>query len=140
MGCIISVMPPLDPLRLFAIFAGAGAGGLLRYLLTAAVQSRSGSAFPYGTLWVNIIGCLAIGFFFGLRERTLLPGDSTLWFFLTTGLCGGFTTMSAFSYDTFNLLREREYLFAFYNIGGSFAACLAATAAGFLAVTVRSPS
>jgi CrcB protein len=127
-------VPELNPLRLFAIFAGAGAGGLLRHLLAAAVQSRAGSAFPHGTLWVNILGCLAIGVFFGLRERTLLLGDSTLWFFLTTGLCGGFTTMSTFSYETFNLLRERDYLYALGNIAGSFAACLGATAAGFFAV------
>ena len=133
-------MSTLDPLRLLAIFAGAGTGGVLRYLLAAAVQSRAGPAFPHGTLWVNILGCLAIGIFFGLRDRTLLPGDSTLWFFLTTGLCGGFTTMSAFSADTFNLLREREYLFALCNIGGSIAACLAATVAGFLLVTARHPS
>jgi CrcB protein len=127
-------MPDLDPIRLLAIFAGAGAGGLLRYLLAAAVQSRAGSAFPHGTLWVNILGCLAIGIFSGLRERTLLPGDSTLWFFLATGLCGGFTAMSAFSYEGFSLLHERNYLYALLNIGGSIAACLGATAAGVFAV------
>ena len=60
-------MSDVDPVRLFVIFTGAGAGGLLRYLLAAAVQSRAGGAFPHGTLWVNILGCLAIGIFFGLR-------------------------------------------------------------------------
>lgn len=126
-------MPELDPVRLLAVFAGAGAGGVLRYLLAAAVQSRAASGFPHGTLWVNITGSLAIGIFFACRDRAPLAGHPALWLFLTTGLCGGFTTMSAFSWETFNLLRERDTLGALLNIGGSLAACLGATAAGFMA-------
>ena len=126
-------MPQFDPLRLAVIFAGAGAGGVLRYLVAAAVQSRAASNFPHGTVWVNVTGSLAIGMIFALKERAPQAGDSALWFFLATGLCGGYTTMSAFSWESFSLLRERDYLHALLNIGGSLAACLGATAAGFLA-------
>jgi CrcB protein len=122
-----------EPRRLIAIFAGAGAGGVLRYLLAAAVQSRTASGFPHGTFWVNVTGSLAIGVFFACKDRAPLAGNPALWYFLTTGLCGGFTTMSSFSWETFNLLRERDYLHAMLNVGGTLAACLGATAAGFMA-------
>ncbi len=123
-----------DPARLLAIFCGAGLGGLLRYGLVAAVPARAAGVFPLGTLCINLAGCLAIGLFFGLRDRAPLAENPALWYFLTTGLCGGFTTMSAFSQETFNLLRERDYWEALLNAGFTLAGCLAATAAGFLAV------
>lgn len=123
-----------EPLsRLLLVFLGSGLGGVLRLLLAAGLQARAGPSFPWGTLAVNVVGCLALGAFLGVRERTLLLGSGS-WLFLGTGLCGGFTTMSTFSLETLALLRDREWLYAAANVSLSLAACLAATAVGLLAV------
>jgi CrcB protein len=90
-----------------------------------------GPFFPYGTLAVNLIGSFALGFFFGVRERSLQLSPD-LWLFLGTGLCGGFTTMSTFSLETLALVRERELYYAGLNVAATLAGCLAATAAGYL--------
>ncbi len=117
-------------LRIAVIFVGAGLGGVLRHLLAAALQSRLAGNFPHGTLWVNLLGSLAIGLLIGLHERGLLTNESALSFFLTTGLCGGFTTMSTFSADTLGLLRERFPLTALGYAGLTLLGCLTATALG----------
>ena len=119
--------------RLLLVFLGSGLGGVLRLLLAAGLQARAGPSFPWGTLAVNVVGCLALGAFLGVRERTLLLGSGS-WLFLGTGLCGGFTTMSTFSLETLALLRDREWLYAAANVSLSLAVCLAATAVGLLAV------
>ena len=68
------------------------------------------SCLRYGTMIVNITGCLLIGIFYGLFERgNLLNTDLRL--FLTVGLCGGFTTFSSFMNENFVLLREQNYLY-----------------------------
>lgn len=121
--------------RLLVIFLGAGLGGVLRYLLGSAIQGRAGGNFPHGTLWVNLAGSLAIGIFIGLQERQLLALDGDAAFFLTTGLCGGFTTLSAFSAETLGLLRERQAGFALLYAGATLLGCLAATALGFAATS-----
>lgn len=86
------------------LFIGAGSfiGGVCRYLLAVALQSKSLSVFPIGTLTVNIIGCFLIGILFGLTEKLELTTEWRL--FLITGILGGFTTFSAFSLETIGLL------------------------------------
>ena len=116
--------------RVAVIFLGAGLGGVLRYLLGAAIQGRAGGNFPHGTLWVNLAGSLAIGVFIGLHERNLLVFESDLSFFLTTGLCGGFTTLSTFSAETLGLLREKLLPAALLYAGLTLFGCLVATALG----------
>ena len=91
---------------LFLIGAGSFIGGILRYILSLLTQSRFLSTFPYGTLGVNILGCFVIGLVFALSERTSMSSEWRL--FLATGICGGFTTFSAFSYETFALLRDGQ--------------------------------
>jgi fluoride exporter len=100
------------------LLAGVGGfiGSVSRYLLSGYVQqwSRSGN-FPYGTLAVNIIGCLVIGFLSQLADaRGVLTSESRI--FLFVGVLGGFTTFSAFGNETVNLWRGGESLLAFANI------------------------
>jgi CrcB protein len=85
-------------------------GTLLRYAISQFIQTRVFSTFPFGTLGVNLIGCLAIGLVFGISERTNLNPEWRL--FLATGICGGFTTFSAFTNETFSLLRDGQIWYA----------------------------
>ncbi|MCH8494996.1 MAG: fluoride efflux transporter CrcB [Balneolales bacterium] len=86
------------------LFIGAGSfiGGVLRYLISVGMQSKFLSAFPIGTLTVNIIGCFLIGILFGVTEKLDFTTEWRL--FLITGILGGFTTFSAFSLETIGLL------------------------------------
>jgi CrcB protein len=113
---------------LFAIGTGSFIGGILRYLLSQFVQSKFLSAFPFGTLIVNIIGCFLIGMVFGLTDRGTLTPEWRL--FLATGLIGGFTTFSAFSLETVGLLRDGQLLYATAYIVGTVIIGLLATFIG----------
>lgn len=88
---------------LLLIGAGGFLGSILWFSLSQFIQTRAPSAFPFGTLGVNLIGCFVIGVIFALGERFHLNKEWQL--FLATGICGGFTTFSAFSYETFSMLR-----------------------------------
>lgn len=114
------------------LFIGLGSflGGVGRYLLTILIQNRLLTSIPYGTLAVNIIGCFFIGIVYGIAERVNLKAEWQL--FLATGILGGFTTFSSFSYETISLLREQQYWYAFFNIGVSIILGLAATLIGIL--------
>ena len=111
--------------RFFLVALGGLVGCIARYWLAGVVQRLGNHGFPSGTLAVNIVGSLVIGIVMTLSlERGLV--DDRLRILLTTGFCGGFTTMSTFSYETFALLRDGEHLLAFANTGVTFAACLGA--------------
>ena len=111
-----------------AIGTGSFFGGILRYLLSQFVQSKFLSAFPFGTLTVNIIGCFLIGLVFGLTDRGTLTPEWRL--FLATGMIGGFTTFSAFSFETVGLLRDGQLWYATAYIVGSVIIGLLATFIG----------
>ena len=102
---------------LFAIGAGSFIGGIFRYLLSQFVQSRILLVFPFGTLAVNIIGCFLIGLVYGISERGNMSAEWRL--FLATGILGGFTTFSAFSYETVSLLRDGQLWYALAYISFS---------------------
>jgi CrcB protein len=114
---------------LLLIGTGSFIGGVSRYLTSQWVQNKFLSAFPYGTLGVNIIGCFIIGLIFGASERFNIPAEWRL--FLATGICGGFTTFSAFSNETFSLLRGGQYGYASLYIVLSVLLGLLATFIGF---------
>ncbi len=99
---------------LFIIGSGSFIGGIARYLTSRAIQNTVVSAFPFGTFFVNIIGCFLIGLFFGFAERGNIM-NSEWRLFLTLGFCGGFTTFSAFSYENLTLLKDNNFVyFALY--------------------------
>jgi CrcB protein len=117
-------------MKLFiAIGAGSFLGGILRYFFSQSMQTRMPYTFPVGTLGVNIIGCLFIGLLFGLSERSTLGQEWRI--FLATGLCGGFTTFSAFSVETFALMRDGQYSIALGYVSASIVLGLIATFLGF---------
>jgi CrcB protein len=114
-----------DSQRFLLVALGGLVGCLARYWLSGVVQRLGDHGFPSGTLAVNIVGSLMIGIVMTLSlERGIV--DEPLRILLTTGFCGGFTTMSTFSYETFALLQGGEHLFAVANTGVTFAACLGA--------------
>ncbi|MEU8256881.1 fluoride efflux transporter CrcB [Micromonospora inaquosa] len=107
------------------IALGAAVGAPLRYLTDRAVQSRHHSAFPWGTLLVNVSGSLLLG---ALAGWPIGPAVSAL---LSTGFCGALTTYSTFSYETLRLTRGGHRLLALANVLGSVAAGLAAATVGY---------
>jgi fluoride exporter len=110
-----------------AVLVGVGGlvGSLARYWLAGAVQQLSDSSFPYGTLVVNLLGSLIIGVVISLSlERGMISAETRL--LLATGFCGGFTTMSTFSYETLALIGDGQGLQALANVGGSVIGCVAA--------------
>lgn len=115
------------------IAAGGALGSIGRYWMAGAVDGRFNSDFPWGTLAVNVLGSFVIGLLAGMETL----GHQTR-LFLMVGICGGFTTFSAFSLQTFNLLREGMLLRAGSNVLLSVTLCLLATWAG-LALMQRSP-
>jgi fluoride exporter len=119
---------------LLAIGTGSFIGGVLRYLLSQFIQGRVVQAFPLGTLVVNILGCLLIGLVFGFSERGQVSAEWRL--FLATGILGGFTTFSAFSYETLTLFRDGQLFYAMAYISASVLLGIAATYAGFALVKV----
>ena len=117
--------------QLFAIAAGGALGSVLRYGLSTWVHSFAGRGFPYGTLAVNVLGCLAMGFLFVLLvermgENTILRAG------LLIGVLGGFTTFSAFSIETFNLIEQGALVKATGNMAASLVLCIGATWLGVL--------
>jgi CrcB protein len=110
----------------YALIAAGGLVGCLgRYWLAGAVQQVGDFDFPAGTLAVNILGSLVIGVIMTLSiDRGLI--DAELRILLTTGFCGGFTTMSTFSYETIALLRGGDQMLAFTNFAATNTACFAA--------------
>ncbi len=112
------------------IGAGGFCGAILRYLISGGVQKLSRSVdFPYGTLAVNLIGCLVIGMLTRLDEvRSFLSPE--LRFFIMIGLLGAFTTYSTFSNEAMNLINDRRIHLAFLYVGAHILLGLAAVLFG----------
>ena len=118
--------------RFLWICLGGAAGTAARYLISGWALGLLGLGFPWGTLAVNVIGSFLIGgiMHVGLATQMLPP---TLRLALTTGVMGGFTTYSAFNYETLQYFQEGARLLAFANVVVMLVACLAAGAAGLWA-------
>ncbi len=96
---------------------GGAIGSILRYLASTLISNKFLTTFPFGTMIVNITGCFLIGLVYALAEGNKITPE---WrFFLATGICGGYTTFSTFSLETFSLLREGQVLYASAYIGSS---------------------
>lgn len=111
------------------VFLGAGIGGAGRYGVNVLAARLFGTAFPAGTLAINVLGCLLMGLIAGVFAfRGHLPQEMRL--FLTTGILGGFTTFSAFSLDAALLWERGEAGLAVLYVGASVIFSLLAVAAG----------
>ena len=117
--------------------SGGFVGTLARYVLSGVVQREFPlSAFPYGTLVVNLMGCFAIGVLAGISEcRQLFSPELRLFVFV--GVLGGFTTFSTFGYETIVLVRDAELLPAFVNVGLHVVAALSLVWLGFAIASWR---
>lgn len=114
---------------------GGALGSVGRYVCAGLALRWFGPLFPWGTLFVNVVGSLAIGALAGLTApdgRPLVTGDTRA--FLIIGVLGGFTTFSSFSLDTLSLARQGAWLSAGTNVLASVALCLFAVYLGYLAV------
>lgn len=113
-------------MRYLIVLAGAGLGGLARYVLGTAIMSRYTGRFPVGTLAVNVSGCFLIGVLMTLLTERYQPHP--YWrLFLVIGVLGGYTTFSSFEYETFQASRDGAHWIALGNI-------LASVLAGYFAV------
>ncbi len=121
--------------RTVLVALGGLIGSVGRYWMAGAVQRLNGTEFPVGTFAVNVLGSFVVGLVLALSlDRGLLDAD--LRTFLAVGFCGGFTTMSTFSYETVSLLRDGSTGLALANVGGTVALCSAAVWLGDLVARV----
>jgi CrcB protein len=102
---------------------GGAAGSVARFLVATWAARALGTAFPYGTMIVNVVGSLLIGLIMHVSLTTTLISP-TLRLLLTTGVMGGFTTYSTFNYETMSLLEQGAFALAGLNLGGTVVACL----------------
>ena len=119
-------------IQLVAIAAGGAVGALLRYWMSTAIQGRTGSVFPYGTLTVNVVGSLLIGFLYIWLIERLAVGPAVRAFMLI-GVLGAFTTFSTFSIETLNLMESGQLGKALVNVLVSVIVCVSAAGLGVLA-------
>jgi CrcB protein len=112
------------------IALGGILGTVARYALQGWVQTRAGATtFPLGTLTINLLGSLVLGFVIRYATGSTVISPETRGA-LTIGFCGAFTTMSTFSYETMTLLHDSQYWYAGLYMGGTMLGCLAAVIAG----------
>jgi fluoride exporter len=123
------------------IALGSALGGMARHALNTLVTARMGDFFPWGTLLINVTGSFVIGLFYAATG----PGgrwdvsQATRLFFVA-GICGGYTTFSAFSLQSLILARNGEWLRAGAYVVGSVVLCLVAVWLGYLAAAALNPS
>ena len=114
------------------VAVGSALGGMGRYLLTLWTARAWGESFPWGTLVINVLGSFVIGLFFSLTmAEGPLPASAHARLFVMTGICGGFTTFSAFSLQSLMLLRDGQWWSALGYMMGSVVLCVIAVTIGY---------
>ena len=118
-------------MSLILVFVGGGVGSIARYGIGKAVQSLLQSNFPLATLIANVVSCGVMAFVpFYFKENPAF--ENVFKTFIFIGFCGGLSTFSTFSYETFQLLKQGQWAFALLNIGLSIIMCLAVFFAFFI--------
>lgn len=102
--------------EVLVVMVGCAFGGASRFLVSTAM-SRYAAVFPYGTLIVNLVGCLLIGFISTLLAERYMSASPYVRLLLTVGFLGGLTTFSSFGYETLSLLRVNNIFGALANVG-----------------------
>ncbi|MFO7762741.1 MAG: fluoride efflux transporter CrcB [Wenzhouxiangellaceae bacterium] len=120
---------------LVAVAGGCAIGAVARFEISRRIVERFGDAFPWGTLWVNLSGCLLAGIALALLDSAQA---STWGLLLTVGLLGGYTTVSSFSLETLLLFQRGHSTGALAYIAASVFGCIAMTGAGFGLVLLMS--
>ncbi|HMJ92150.1 MAG TPA: fluoride efflux transporter CrcB [Candidatus Acidoferrum sp.] len=125
----------VDTVRTYLWIAAGGAlGSVARFWISGLVLDRFGRAFPWGTLVVNVTGSFVIGVLAGFAGEHARIGPAARVFvmqFLMVGVCGGYTTFSAFSLQTLNLLHEGRWTIGLGNVVLSVVLCVAAVWCGW---------
>jgi CrcB protein len=115
---------------------GGALGSVARFWLNGLIAARFGETFPWGTLVINVTGSFLIGIFAAFatipKAGSISQSRAFVTQFLMIGVCGGYTTFSAFSLQTLNLLRDREWLYAGGNVFLSVVLCMIAVWLGYL--------
>jgi fluoride exporter len=122
----------------FWVAIGGAIGSMARHWNTVVANALFGVGFPWGTLFINILGSFVIGFFFAITGPSgRLDASVNARLFVMTGILGGYTTFSAFSLQTLSLFQEGAWLRSGAYVAASVVICLIAVWAGFaLAIAV----
>ena len=117
---------------LFYVGLGGAIGAMLRFWLGQTITKQVGHGFPYGTLLVNLLGCLAMGLLAGWLVKTMPTHAPEIRAFVGVGILGGFTTFSAFSLETVTLMERGELVPAAIYVAASVIGCIFAVWIGML--------
>lgn len=114
---------------LFFVALGGALGSSLRYILSVRIAEIVGVKYPFGTQFVNILGCTLLGLIIAIYDNDLLHSGN-LKLFLTVGFCGGFTTFSTFALENVQLLKNGDFLgFFVYSLSSVILGMATLTAA-----------
>lgn len=117
------------PEKLLYISIGAVLGACARYLLSNYVAKHAYSAFPYGTLLINVTGSLLLGFFLIVATERLFIGER--WRLLVAvGFCGSYTTFSSYAFESFAMMEQGQWSQLALNVVGSNILCIGAVVLG----------
>lgn len=121
---------------LLIVGIGSFFGGSLRYLLSMLIKNNCGQGFPWGTLTVNLLGCLVLGVLFALFNKYSSAGNPWC-LLLTTGFCGGFTTYSTFANESILMLQNGNFQGFIAYVATSLVGGLCLAALGYWVVNAH---